>query len=80
MQEMQRPDGSIFQELFTEKQVNDGTAKRRREMLEAAGMTFTKLERVDANKYMPHQGNKEVARRVKRALRDAAKHAAVTTS
>lgn len=79
MQEMQRPDGSSFQELFTEQQVKDGSVAKRRELLEALGYKFTKLERVDANKYMPHQGNKEVARRVKQALRDAARQATVTT-
>lgn len=66
MQEMQRPDGSIFQELFTEQQVKDGTAKRRRELLEGFGMTFKKLEIVDRSKYFPHQGEREIARRLAR--------------
>lgn len=73
MQEMQRPDGSLFQELFTDKQVKDGTAARRRKMLESFGMTFKRLEQVDASKYMPHQGSKEIARRVKQALRQVSK-------
>jgi hypothetical protein len=75
MQEMQRPDGSIFEELFTGKQVKEGAAQRRRELLEAQGYTFKSLREVPASKYMPHQGSKEVQRRVKQILRQAAKAA-----
>lgn len=72
MQEMERPDGSVFKELFTELQVKDGAAQRRRELLEKQGMTFRKLEIVDRSKYLPHEGSKEVQRRVKQILRQAA--------
>lgn len=71
MQEMQRPDGSIFQELFTEQQVRDGTVARRRGLLEKAGMTFRRLERVDSSKYLPHQGEREIARRLRRMARES---------
>lgn len=71
MQEMQRPDGLILQELFTEKQVKNGGAKRRRQLLESQGYKFKSLREVPASKYMPHQSSKEIARRVKQMLRDA---------
>lgn len=76
MQEMQRPDGSMFQEWFTELQVKDGAAARRRALLEKTGMTFKRLEQVDTSKYQPHQGSREIERRLKQALRQAAKQAA----
>lgn len=75
MQTMERPDGSIFEEVFTGKQVQEGAAKRRRELLESFGMTFRSIKPIEQSKYMPHQGSKEVARRVKQALRQAAKAA-----
>lgn len=73
MQEMQRPDGSLFQELFTGEQVKDGAAERRRKLLGSFGMTFKKLEEVDASKYSPHQNSREMERRVKQMLKAAQK-------
>jgi hypothetical protein len=69
MQTMERPDGSLFQELFTDKQVKDGTVARRRKLLEKAGMTFKRLERVDTSRYLPHQGEREIARRLRQMAR-----------
>lgn len=61
MQEMQRPDGSMLSE-----QVQNGGAERRR--------TFVSLKPVSENKYeRPHQGSKEIARRVKQMLKAAQK-------
>lgn len=73
MQEMQYPNGQLHQELFTEKQVKDGTAAKRRALLEQQGLVFRSLKDVPASKYLPHQGNKEVQRRVKQILAAAAK-------
>lgn len=70
MQEMQRPDGSILTELFTGEQVKDGGAERRRKMLEALGYKFRALTPVEQKP--PHQGSREMARRVKQILKAAA--------
>lgn len=76
-QSMQRQDGTIFEELFTEEQVKDGTAQRRREQLEAFGMKFKSLEMVDADQHMPHQRNKQVQQAVKQILDTAAREQAL---
>lgn len=76
MQTMQRLDGSILEELFTAKQVNNGGAQRRRELLEQHGYRFKSLKEVPASKYQPHQGSKEIARRVRQALVITAKQTA----
>lgn len=65
MQEMQFPDGRLSREFFSDREVLDGTAKRRRKELESQGATFLRMVWVDRNKYMPHQSKKETARRVR---------------
>jgi hypothetical protein len=48
---------------------------RRRELLEALGMKFVRSYEIpeSRSKYVPHQGSKELARRVKQMLRNAAR-------
>lgn len=72
MQEMQRADGTLMRELFSAAQVQDGGAQRRREALERAGYRFVSLKPV---KYQPHQGAKEIARRLRRMQKAVAEAA-----
>lgn len=70
------PNGETLTEFFKDEKA---MAERRKD-LEKLGGKVQRVVRLHVNKagkYMPHQGSKEIARRVKRALRQAAKSAEV---
>lgn len=72
MQEMQLGD-QLIREFFSTEEVRKGKMDKRRKQLEAQGATFVRREYwVDPSKYMPHQGEKETARRVRQMERAAA--------
>ena len=72
MQEMQYPDGSMLKELFTGDQVKNGGMQRRREMLERQGFKFIQAKPYeDRSRYNPHQGSKELARRLRQMAKQA---------
>lgn len=72
MQEMKLSDGRLLREFFSTEEVLSGKMQRRRKQLEAQGATFVRREYwVDRSKYMPHQGKREMARRVRQMARAA---------
>lgn len=63
MQEMQWPDGGLTKEFFTDAERKRGDMEKSRKQLEAMG---AKLNRVAfVTERLPHQGAKEMARRVR---------------
>lgn len=70
MQEMNHPDGTISREFFTEAELRRGKMQARRRELEAQGFTFGRVAYLmKKTKYEPHQGKKEIARRLARMQR-----------
>jgi uncharacterized protein (DUF305 family) len=63
MQEMQWPDGGLTKEFFTDKEMKSGDMEKSRKQLEALGAKLNRVAYV--TKYVPHQGAKEMARRVR---------------
>lgn len=80
MQEMQHPDGTISREFFTDKERKAGKMEKRRRELEAKGYEFNRVAYLmthaylmrkyeDRSKYQPHQGQREIARRLRKMQR-----------
>jgi uncharacterized protein YfdQ (DUF2303 family) len=65
MQEMQWPDGGLTKEFFSEKEMKRGDMEKSRKQLESLGAKFNRVAYV--TKYVPHQGSKEMARRIRQA-------------
>ena len=63
MQEMQWPDGGLTKEFFSDKEMKRGDMEKSRKQLEALGAKVNRVAYV--TKYQPHQGAKEMARRVR---------------
>lgn len=71
MQEMQWPDGGLTKEFFTEKEMKAGDMDKSRKQLEALGAKLNRVAYVTESKYTPHQGSKEMARRVRQMATEA---------
>jgi hypothetical protein len=63
MQEMQWPDGGLTKEFFSDKEMKRGDMEKSRKQMEALGAKLNRVAYV--TKYQPHQGSKEMARRVR---------------
>lgn len=71
MQEMQHPDGTISREFFSDKELKAGRMAQRRRELQAQGYSVTRIAYiVKQGKYTPHQGPREMARRIRQMQRD----------
>lgn len=69
MQEVKMPDGRLIREFFSEAEVREGKAARRRQELESVGGKLLRFVWVDTSKYQPHQGSREAERRRRRMER-----------
>ena len=63
MQEMNHPDGTVSREFFSELEMKAGKMEQRRKALEAQGFKYNRVAFISTNKFEPHNGSKEMARR-----------------
>jgi hypothetical protein len=70
VQEVQMPDGRLIREFFTEDEVRQGKARRRRQELQDLGGKFLRFVWVDRSEYTPHQSTRECERRRRQMARN----------